>query len=459
QMIGTAITTAGDSVASIKTELANNSGYDGVQGIYNKTATNAVMLIQAQSNGQLLEAARYDSDTAGATSAGATVCQNCPDLWWADTSDQTIDTSNTFKIGLITTTDGPAASTGDNIEQAARMAVREINDAGGVIGSDNVRYTLVLTTYAATTADEASTVFDQAVQDGMQLIMGPDFNAQILNNLYAAQTASIPQFVSATNSQITADEPANYVFQIRANDTTLVNAAADYLLNVRDLTRFASVAARTDYGLNAIDTFNETVVNSDDGQLVLRLEHDVDAEEADFATLASQISDANVEAVVIWSTQPAAASLLNELAKLNWSGTVVYGYLTPDFATSLTLSDSIEVLGPVNWWDTAGDWASRDFTTRYSERYGEAPTSQSAAYYDGIYLIAKAVAATGIDASQLQTWLMDLESFNGVQGSYTPNTYANGELTRAVEIVQAIGQQIIEIARYDGVTCRAYCGD
>jgi len=257
--------------------------------------------------------------------------------------------------------------------------------------------------------------------------------------------------VSATLDQVTTNS-GSYVYQLRASDSTLASAAANYLTDVRGLTRFASVAVRTDYGLDGVEAFNDAVAASDDGSVVLELEHDVDA--TNFAALADQIVNANVEAIAVWSSQPATSTLISELETRNWDGVLVYGYLTPDFVNTVG-ETAFEIIGPVNWWMNAGDWLSQDFASRYTARYGEAPIPQAVSYYDAIYLIAGGLDESG--SSGLLSWLSGLESFTGAGGTYSPESYGTGELTRSVLILDVQGSTVSEAARYNDAVCVVGC--
>lgn len=441
-LLADSIADAGLQPASLRSDLASQTAYEGVQGRYDNASIDALRVIQAADDGGFVEVVQYEDG----------VCQNCPDTWWADTVSASTTSSATFRIGLIGTLDGASEALGRQIEQAARLAVREINEAGGVIGANSVRYTLDLVSYSAETGEAAGTAFQNAVEDGVQLIVGPDYNGQVIPNLFRAENEALVQLVSATSDQVTVNG-GSYIYQLRATDATLASAAAQYLLDVRELTRFATVAVRTDYGLDAVEVFTDAVRTSDDGEVLLELEHDVDA--ADFAGLADQIVNANVEAVALWSTQPAFSALASELQTRNWDGILVYGYLTPELVENLS-RNSFEIIGPVNWWASAGDWVSLDFNARYVERYGEAPVPQAAVYYDAIYLAASQVMGGSPDG--IQAGINRLDTFIGVQGSYHPTRFDSGELTRHVVIVDIQQGVVSEVARYDDGQCLIGCG-
>ncbi|NWG16191.1 MAG: ABC transporter substrate-binding protein [Chloroflexi bacterium] len=442
-MIAVALSKAGDKPSSVATRLSGLDDFEGVQGVYDDGVTEALRIVQVGADGGLIEAARYNDGE----------CMNCSDTRRVDTTAKNTSQSAMFNIGLITAGSGSAQDIGENIEQAVRLALREINNAGGVVRS-STRYTLNLKVYTATTADEARIAFQEAVADGMNIVIGPDANAQILADLNAAANAGLVQLVSATSSQIALTDVNDMVFQLRATDDTLAATAANYLLDVRGLERLAFVAVQTDYGLDSADTFADVVSASDDGELALRLEHAVG--ETDFSSLAEKIAGADVEAVAVWSTSSAASGLLAALDDLGWDGVFVYGYLTPDFAAQAAGS-SIEVIGPAGWWASGLDWASQDFVARFNERYDSQPLPQSAAYYDAVYLIAAALEDAGSSSSSIQSWLSKLDSFTGVQGVYHPEVYDTGELTRAVMMLGVGADGVYEIARYDDLTCQVGC--
>lgn len=439
-MLAQSISNVGIDASAIRTNLSSTD-YEGVQGAYDGAQTDALRLIQAQPDGSLIEAAQY--------AAGA--CQNCADLWWADSSEVEATSTETLRIALIASLDGAAEGIGTQIEDAARLAIREINDAGGVVGPNSTRYLLDVVAYNATSAEDAETAFAQAVEDGAALVIGPDTNAQVVPNAFRAETSETVQLVSATLDQIGLNS-GGYLFQMRATDTSLAETAARHLVDVRELTRFASVAIRADYGLDGAAAFNDIVNASDDGEVVLELEHAVDA--TDFAGIADQLVAANVEAISVWSSQPAASALMTELTARGWDGVLVYGFMTPTFAETLG-SLSFEVAAPVSWWADGQDWFGSAFAEEYRERYGADPLPQAAAYYDAVHLVARGLDESG--TSGLRTWLVDLDSFVGVQGSYRPDAYSGSEMSRNVTLLSLHEETLQVVARYDDGECLIGC--
>jgi len=442
-LIAAAVDNSGVTVSSVASWLSSTGELDGVQGDYDGAQADAVQLLQWTSD-SVVDAARYVNGE----------CVNCPSYFVEDTREEDTDETETLQIALITAANGDNEALADAIEDAVRLAIREINEQGGAIDPDNTRHTFSLQVYHASDADEAESALQEAADDGASIVLGPDYNGQVLPNLSAAENASVLQFVSATNGQISTIDSSDTVFQIRATDDALARAAALYLTETRELTRYTTVAVNTDYGLDGIEAFEDIVVEADDGDIVLQLEHDV--AENDMSAFADQVVGAQSEVVVVWSTQPAAANLLAALDAQNWDGVFVYGYLTPRFIDQNPVS-SVEVVGPVNWWSSASDWATRDFTARYTDRYSSEPAPQSAAYYDTVYLVREAVTESGAAVSDIQSWLLDDVTFSGAQGDYATEDYTQGELTRSVLMIGVTDGVVSELARYNDDTCIAYC--
>ncbi len=445
EMIAAVVAKGNKDTASISSGLASLTNYQGIQARYDNGKANSLLIVQSRNSENLIEAARYANGS----------CTNCADTTYTNITDTKVTTRSTLTVAVIGNFTGPSQATGEAALHGAQLAVREVNDKGGIIGPSNTRYTLVLTTYDAPTAKDASDAVKKAKDAGAAIILGPDYNGQILPALTQASTQSIAQLVSATSSDITTNETSDYVFGLRATDAQLGKATLQYLLDERDLTRFATFAVRTDYGLNTINALKDQIAASDDGRVVASVDHNLD--QTDYAQYAKDLTATNPEVILAWTTQPALEGLIDALGKTDWKGTLVYGYLTSDLTSTLKVPANIELLGPVNWWNNAADWASVDFSNRYTGYYGTAPLQQSAVYYDAIHLIAHGVKEVGGKNTDLRSWINKQTAFRGVQGMYKPSSYADGELARTVLILRVGSAGVTEVARYDDGACWVNC--
>jgi branched-chain amino acid transport system substrate-binding protein len=443
RLVGEAVREAGGAPAAIRTELNTFGEYDGVQAVYTNAQSDDLLLAQ-RVNGVTLEQVRYRQGE----------CVNCPGYWRADLNDATVERRDTLLIGLLVPTSGLAEANGIAIENAVEMAVREVNDLGGIVTADDVQYTLVTRTYSANDPLEAAAALQQAAEEGAVAVFGLDFNAQVLANLPLLGTLPTVQFVSATDGRIPVLERTDSTLQIRSNDVAVADRAIRYLIDELELTEIATVAVRTDYAREAQHAAEEALKASDEGRLTLAANYTLG--NGNFTDIATRITNSGTESVIIWAPTHDALRLLGELELLAWDGVFIYPYLTPATLADFQ-AETVRVLGVSNWWASATDWRSITFSNAYAEDYGEAPIPQAASYYDAVHWFAAQVSADGVDAAVLNDSLLDTALFNGVQGEYRPADYGSGETVRSVFIGEVTADSLVEIARYDGETCLIGC--
>lgn len=423
---------------------------EGAQGEYVNGRPTHVLLFQTEvvpeSGYRLWEAARYVS--------GA--CLTCPDTFVSDTTETDAARDALFTIALLADQTGMTAETGRHAQQAMELAIREINDSGGVIGPQNVRYALRLTTYNVPDPTSAPAAFQQALAQGANVILGPDANSAVVPTALAADISGIPQISTATGLTSASLNTVQYLKQGRSNDQTRARAAVTFVTEEREQTAIALIVARTDWGLNVQSAVRESIRSTDEGELVLSLEHGT--EQPDLSVFYDQIAESGAEAILVWSIPSSLISLLDALEAHGWQGTVVYGYAIPELldATNIPVPPNIDLLIPVGWWPTTTHWAGREFAQDYTTLFDEQPIEQTAAYYDAVHLVRRALEAVGPAPAALRDYLSEDALFYGAQGEYQPAEYGTGELTQAVQIL-SIGEQlgIAPVARY--VRCSDLC--
>jgi ABC-type branched-subunit amino acid transport system substrate-binding protein len=391
---------------------------EGLSGTISALSPDTVRLFQVDSSGAMIEAARYVGGQ----------CVACLDTFVEDVRDASPARDAVFSVGLLMTDD----DAGRLIEQAAELAVRDINDAGGFIGPQNIRYTMRLRSYSVSTAADTAAASRQAVTDGASVVIGPDSNVQILPNAFLADTLTVPQITTATALTSASLATLQFLLQGRANDLTMARAAVDYAVNVSDIEQLAAFVIRADYGLDAQRAIRDAVRNADSGRLVLTIEHPYDA--PDFPSYAAQIVASGAQGVLAWTTPAALDGLLAALAEAEWQGTIFYGYPTESVISSQVVPDGITLLGTLSWNPAGDNWATRSFSHDYQDLYGEAPNASAAATYDAIHLLRLAASEIGITPAALRTWLREDAEFNGVQGRYAPGDFDTGELAQSVWI-------------------------
>ena len=155
------------------------------------------------------------------------------------------------KLGVIAGMSGVGTSYGIGIRQGAEMAVKEINDAGGVGGQ---KINLIVVDDASNPA-QSVTAMQRLISDGVDLIVGGWGSSQVLANMEVSERAGIPYvIVGATNPRITS-ENNKWTFRVIQTDATMSEQLARILVRDLGLKRIAVINDSNDYGTGNRDIF------------------------------------------------------------------------------------------------------------------------------------------------------------------------------------------------------------
>ncbi len=341
-----------------------------------------------------------------------------------------------FNIGILDSERGP-------ISNGARLAVREINAAGGVLGADGTMVQLNLVAQPSNFGLNLNQAVTALKSANVQAVLGPQTNDEVLNGLTALQGLGVPVITTATDDTITTKDTTGMIFRARASDMLQGQALASYLISQYQLTPVATVqldvastAAVTGFTTAASAlgvTPNPAVVVSNANQMNASI---------------TQLVTANPAVIVAYGAPALAASLYSGLRTQNWQGLFVYNQaLDPAFNSGLTLNEESGVVAATTWPFTAPDDSSITFLNAYIRAYGQLPGPIEAASYDAVKLIAQALTQPG----NLHDNLVNAQPLQGVQGvlkaqGITPNDLSNN--VAIFKLGELGGPEVL--ARYQG---------
>lgn len=325
----------------------------------------------------------------------------------------------------------------DALLHGAELAVRLLNEAGGVEDESGTTYRFRVLTEEAANIDASTKAAEQLMVDGAHVVIGFPMNG-IIPSILPEDGAPLLVMSSGADGALWGVSPA--VMGVRASDATLADAAIRFALDELDAETLVTVVARADYGYAAENGARDALTD-EEADLILALHHD--PQSLDFSSIAVQIADEDPDTVIVWNSTPALQNLLTALEAENWRGNIVYGYA--DDALEVRVPSDINLYAVTPWAINDND---DDFVDLYTDEYGESPSLDSALAYDAVNLIAAAVESTGGERDDLITWLTDDADYVGVQGTYTPRN-EQGELIRAAMVVEFTAEGVQEIVRYN----------
>ena len=346
---------------------------------------------------------------------------------------------DTYKIGFIGPLTGDNANYGIRCSNAARLAVDEINAAGGIDG----KMLELIAEDSEGTVDKALASYEKlAYMDEVCAIIGPVFTSPALAVAQRCQEDGIVMISpSATHKDVTA-QPAtnpdglNYVFRTVPSDALQSEVAGHYFYEVLGYRKLASLYAMNDYSQGLALGMKETF-EALGGEVVA--EETCMVGDKDFRTQLTQIKAAAPEAIYIPNYTVEDAQILEQASQLGvnvrflssdgFSDPEIYN-LAPDF------TDGVIYVGPAQ---AEASTILTDFQAAYAAAYnGDAPDSFATNSYDATYIIAAALdRAESADTKLVRDEVAATKDFQGANGIM--NFAANGDLVASQGVYEVEG--------------------
>lgn len=339
-----------------------------------------------------------------------------------------------FRIGVLDNERGP-------ISNGARLAVQEINAAGGVRGADGTMFQLELIFQPTNFGANLDTAINNLQQANVIAALGPESNAEVLNGLPLLQSLNAPILTPATNDTVIRLDTSGRIFRTRAAQILQEQALASYIINELGLRSVATVQLDIESTDSVIGFTNASSSFGVTPQPTLLFQNDL-------ADLATRIIQANSDVAVTFGSPALASTLYTTLRESGWQGTFAYDRIDDEnFRSSVPFEQLNGILSVTTWPFAAVDETSDTFLGNFVRAFGTVPGPVEAATYDSIYLLAQAIGRPG----ELLTNLPQLDNVSGVQGMLRPVQLSRGETSNNVAVVQIGGLGAPRVvARYAG---------
>src|ERR671939_948030 len=177
-----------------------------------------------------------------------------------------------IKIFGLVELSGTGATSGTNFNDGARLAVKEINAAGGMLGR-KVDY-IYNDTQSQPQIAKALAV--KAIDDGAYVVMGPVFSGSILVGMPEPRRAGVPNFTGGEAAAIT-QQGNPFIFRTSFTQATAMPKVARYLKDNVKAKTVAMIWVNNDFGKGGRDVFIKAIepegikvvadISTDPGQL------------------------------------------------------------------------------------------------------------------------------------------------------------------------------------------------
>ena len=217
-------------------------------------------------------------------------------------------------VGLVELS-GTGATSGTNFDNGVKLAVKEINAAGGILGR-KIEYTSSDTQSAPQTAKALA---QKAVDDGAYVVMGPVFSGSILVSMAETRRAGIPNFTGGESAAIT-QQGNPYIFRTSFTQATAMPKVARYIKDSVKAKTVAIVWVNNDFGKGGRDTIMKAL----DAQGI-RIAADIstDPGQVDFSSPVLKVKQSNADAVFVYTNEEESARALRELKKQGYDRPII----------------------------------------------------------------------------------------------------------------------------------------
>ena len=348
---------------------------------------------------------------AGCLALSLTACGGQSESGTGDADSSASSGDGTITLGMIGPLTGSVAVYGTHIENGVKLAIEEINAAGGVTLSDGAHQLAVETKDDQGDATECVNAMNALISDGIQLVVGSATSGCTSAITSIANSEGVVMITpSGTADSLTT--AMDYVFRTCFRDSFQGELAAQYALD-EGYTKVGVVYCSADtYSAGLRDAF--IAACADRGLDVVAEESVATMTEVDYTNQFNKMVAAGAELVFTpFYYDVMGPYLVPQARSAGFTGVLLGGDGVDSTETTIPDGADLSVYNDVyfvNHYSTelATSDVSKNFIESYEAKYGETPNNFDALAYDAVYVYKAAMEACGAsDAASVQAALAD----------------------------------------------------
>lgn len=330
-----------------------------------------------------------------------------------------------YRIGFIADLSAINGDTGQSMLNGARLAVKQINDAGGINGT-RLRMTSKDNKH---NPDALADGLKAIEKKGARFIIGP-FTEDTSNHALSLTAEEETVFVIPYSGGISLAGGEDRIFRLAGYDANLLDAFAMYLKeqNIRRLV-VVTDSHNPVFGSELTDGLIQRYRDRG-GVVISRIDYAKESIAADIDSLRGKKTDG----FLLLNGQKEAGDTLRAIRAYSPAPVFISGLTAGEtFLKAIPAEENalyVASAGPVVM-DTASPWFSR-FAEAYTRAYQTAPDAFAMLGYDAVFAIAKTIQHMEDSGKDADESILKIPPFIGISGNISFDTY--GDVPRPLSI-------------------------
>jgi branched-chain amino acid transport system substrate-binding protein len=332
-----------------------------------------------------------------------------------------------IQIGFIAPVTGAWADFGAVINKATKLALKQINEGGGINGK---KINLINEDNQSSDPGALGALNKLVEQDKVLVILGTVKSSETLTISDSIKKYGIPTMVGGTN--ITLTRRGNpWLFRCRPDDSITAAAMVKYIKEDLKLTKVGILHVTDAFGTGGADLVEQ---GCKEKGLTLVKREKYAAEDKDFTDQLLSLKNAGTQVMCLYGHGDDTAIIMKQYRNLGSP----FKYIgSPSSAMPGTLEaagGAGEGLLAIMDYVPGETKESKKYIDDYRREYGAEMDSQSAWNYDALCILANAIRKAGEDRAEIREAILALKDYKGVCGTYSFTR--NGDGLHEVSIIQ-----------------------
>ena len=297
------------------------------------------------------------------------------------------------KIGHVSPTSGPVSHLGKDMENAARMAVEELNAKGIVINGQKITFQLVAEDDASD-PKQGTAVAQKLVDAKVKGVIGHLASGTSIPASKIYNDAGIPQISPASTSPLYTRQRYAGAFRVVADDAKLGGTLARYAVDTLQAKNIAVIDDRTTYGQGVASEFARNAKGS--GVNIVGKEF-TSATATDYTAILTSIRAKKPDLIFFGGMDAVAGPMLKQMKNLGITAKFMGGDGICTDALGRLAGDSVGAEGKVICAEAGGvtgaaqEKTMSDFRARFKQKTGQDVQLYAPYVYDAVMVMAAAM--------------------------------------------------------------------